>query len=396
MKTEITTRADFSEIRYAQCWEDADVLLAALDLKSDHVCLSIASAGDNTLAMLSRAPERVMAIDLSFAQLACLHLRVAAYQALEHHELLEFIGSRASIRREQFYRRCRKLLPPEARIFWDSHAKELQQGFGGAGKFERYFAMFRHYVLPLIHSQQAINKLLCDKTKPEREEFYETVWNTWRWKALFKVFFSRFVMGRFGRDPEFFKFVEGNVGERILARTEAAGTRLNPADNPYLQWILTGRHVAALPYSLRPENFDVIRVNLERLEIRQQSLEEFLGDSESHTIDRFNLSNIFEYVSLSSYHGLLHELVRVSRHEARMAYWNLFAERRRPASMAAEITPRENLAAQLNLQDKAFFYQAIVIEEVVHDEFNHWNGNRPHRVLRNVERAQSSAAQVQS
>ena len=143
MKTEITTRADFSEIRYAQCWEDADVLLEALDLQPHHICLSIAAAGDNTMAMLSRAPERVIAIDLSFAQLACLHLRVAAYQELEHHELLEFIGSRVSHRREQLYRRCRKLLPSEARIFWDSHAKEIQQGFGGAGKFERYFSLFR-------------------------------------------------------------------------------------------------------------------------------------------------------------------------------------------------------------------------------------------------------------
>ena len=396
MKTEITTRTDFSEIRYAQCWEDADVLLAALDLKPHHICLSIASAGDNTMAMLSRAPEQVIAIDLSFAQLACLHLRVAAYQALEHHELLEFIGSRESRRREQLYHRCRKLLPYEARIFWDSHSDEIQQGFGGAGKFERYFAMFRHYVLPLIHSRESINKLLCDRTQPEREEFYDTVWNTWRWRALFKVFFSRFVMGRLGRDPEFFKYVKGNVAERLLARTEAAGTQLNPADNPYLQWILTGRHVTALPYALRPENFNAIRANLARLEICQQSLEEFLAECQPNTIDRFNLSNIFEYVSLPSYHELLNELGRVSRHEARMAYWNLFAERRRPVSMAAEINPLENLAAKLFAQDKAFFYQAIVIEEVVHDEFNHWNVNRPHRVLRHAERAQSSPAQVQS
>ncbi len=396
MKTEILQRADFSEIRYAQCWEDADVLLDALDLKTNHVCLSIASAGDNTMALLSRAPEQVIALDLSFAQLACLHLRVAAYQELEHHEMLEFIGSRASYRREQLYHRCRKLLPPETRIFWDSHSDEIAQGFGGAGKFERYLAMFRNYVLPLIHSQSSVEELLRDKTGTEREEFYETIWNTRRWQALFKIFFSRFVMGRLGRDPEFFKYVNGNVAARILARTEAAAIALNPADNPYLQWILTGHHTTALPFALRPENFDAIRANLDRLGIRQQSLEEFLANCQSHTIDRFNLSNIFEYVSLPGYHGLLNELVRVSRHEARLAYWNLFAERRRPASMADEIKPMENLATKVFKQDKAFFYQAIVIEEVVHGEFNHWNVNHPHRVLHNAHRAQSGAAQIQS
>jgi len=63
MSSEIGKKADFSLIRYAQCWEDADVLLEALDIRPGHVCLSIASGGDNTLALLSRRPERVLAVD---------------------------------------------------------------------------------------------------------------------------------------------------------------------------------------------------------------------------------------------------------------------------------------------------------------------------------------------
>ena len=66
MNNTIAARADFSEVRYAQCWEDADVLLAALNIQPQQTCLSIASAGDNTLAMLSRAPAKVIAIDLRF------------------------------------------------------------------------------------------------------------------------------------------------------------------------------------------------------------------------------------------------------------------------------------------------------------------------------------------
>ena len=392
MNNTIAKRADFSEIRYAQCWEDADVLLAALDIQPQHTCLSIASAGDNTLAMLSCGPERVIALDLSLAQLACLELRVAAYTELEHHELLELLGSRASTRRERLYRRCRPLLSSRARAFWDAHTNEIADGIGGAGKFERYFALFRHRVLPLIHSQQNIEALLCERSQNEREEFYERIWNTWRWRALFKVFFSRFVMGRLGRDPEFFKYVEGNVAERILSRTRYALTTLNPADNPYLQWILTGRHQAALPFALRPENFEAIRANLDRLEIRQQSLEEFLASSSANTIDRFNLSDMFEYVAPNSYHGLLQELVRVSRKHARLAYWNMLAERRRPALMANEIRPLNAIAKQLFAQDQAFFYRDFVIEEVLHDELNDRHDNRSHGVLHIARNASGVAA----
>src|ERR1700730_15689598 len=107
MSTEVASRADFSAIRYAQCWEDADVLLDALDVGPGRVCLSIASAGDNTLSLLARGPARVIALDLNPSQLACLELRVAAYRTLTHAELLELIGSVPSRRRPELYGRCR-------------------------------------------------------------------------------------------------------------------------------------------------------------------------------------------------------------------------------------------------------------------------------------------------
>src|SRR5947208_11148710 len=125
MHTEVAARAHFSRVRYAQCWEDADVLLEALDVQPGDVCLSIASAGDNALALLTRRPARVIALDLSPAQLACVALRVAAYRELSHPELLELIGSRPSTRRPELYRRCRPLLAAGDRDFWDSRPAEV-------------------------------------------------------------------------------------------------------------------------------------------------------------------------------------------------------------------------------------------------------------------------------
>jgi len=64
-------------LRYAQCWEDADVLVSALAIRPGGTYVAIASAGDNALAMLAAGPERVIAIDREPAQLAALALRVA-------------------------------------------------------------------------------------------------------------------------------------------------------------------------------------------------------------------------------------------------------------------------------------------------------------------------------
>ena len=364
-RSEVAARADFSLIRYAQCWEDADVLLEALAVKPGDSCLSIGSAGDNALSLLTCQPERVVVIDLNPSQLACLELRVAAYRELDHPALLELIGSRPSQRRPALYQRCRSQLSAAVRTFWDSQSNEIAQGIGGAGKFERYFATFRNRVLPLVHSRRRVERLLAGGTRDERETFYREEWDTWRWQLMFRLFFSRFVMGRMGRDPSFFRYVQGSVADRILTRARHALTVLNPADNPYLQWILTGQHPTALPFALRPENFTVIRAHLDRLEWRCEPLEGYLDTVAPGTFGAFNLSDIFEYISAPNYHRLLEQLVRSGRRGARLAYWNTLADRQRPDSMADRLRSLDELSRTLHARDKAFFYCAFFVEEIV-------------------------------
>jgi S-adenosylmethionine-diacylglycerol 3-amino-3-carboxypropyl transferase len=263
------------------------------------------------------------------------------------------------------YQRCRKLLSPSAADFWNAQAKEIKQGIGGAGKFERYFKLFRTRVLPLVHSRKRVEQLLAGGDLQRREAFYANEWDTLRWRLLFKIFFSRFVMGRFGRDPAFFRYVEGSVAERILARTRYALTTLDPAANPYLQWVLTGTHTGALPFALRPENFERIRQNLDRLEVAQGSIEEYLDRHPDVRFDRYNLSDIFEYMSPENYRKLLERLIAASRPGARLVYWNMLAPRTRPEELASRLRPLSGLARELFAQDKAWFYNRLVVEEVV-------------------------------
>ena len=51
--------------------------------------------------------------------------------------------------------------------------------------------------------------------------------------------------------------------------------------------------------------------------------------------------------------------------DGRLAYWNMLVPRRRPESMAGRLQPLTDLAGKLHLQDKAFFYSAFVVEEVL-------------------------------
>jgi S-adenosylmethionine-diacylglycerol 3-amino-3-carboxypropyl transferase len=362
---EISARADFSMVRYAQCWEDARILLAALQIRPGDRCLSIASAGDNTLALLSRGPQQVIALDLSPAQLACLELRVAAFRRLEHGELLQLLGYRPCPDRRDLYRRCRGRLSPTVRAFWDARPEEVAGGIANCGKFERYLALFRNYVLSLVHPPDRVARLLAGGSAAARRAFYEREWDTWRWRWLFRIFCSRFALGRLGRDPSFFAYVEGRVADRLLARARYAMTTLDPSTNPYLQWILAGPRTGVLPFAFRPENFAAIRDNLDALEWRLQSLEAFLDQTGPRCIDRFNLSDIFEYMSPERYHQLLGQLVRTGRPGGRLAYWNMLVPRRRPAQLAGRLMRLDSLSRRLHQQDRAFFYGDFVVEEIL-------------------------------
>jgi len=364
MKSEAAEHADFTILRYAQVWEDADVLLEGLAIQPDDVCLSIASAGDNALSLLAAGAERVVALDLSSAQLACLELRVAAFRKLEHAELLELIGSTPSNRRWALYQKCRPNLGEVAQRFWDARPSKIAEGIGQAGKFENYFQLFRTRVIPWIHSLKKVDDLLTPKSLAERRTFYDTAWNNWRWQLLFRFFFSRTVMGKMGRDPSFFRYVEGSVAKRILARTKHALTELDPSANPYLQWILKGRHLTAIPHYLRPENFEIIRNRLDRLEWHQAPIEEFLEKTPAGTFSKFNLSDIFEYMSPEQSVALLKVIAASARPGSRLAYWNMLAPRSAPESLRDRIRPLPELSKKLLAEDKAFFYSAFVVEEI--------------------------------
>jgi len=328
MSSEIQDRADFSKVRYGQCWEDAGILCEALKAHEGRRCLSIGSAGDNSFALLAAGASHVTAVEMNPAQIACIELRKDAYLTLDYPNFLKSVTA-------------------------------------SRGKFENYFEIFRTRVLPLAHSKMRVSKLLKPRDREARESFYNETWNTWRWRAIFKVFFSRFMMGRLGRDPAFFDYVSGSVADRILERARYALVELDPSTNPYLHWILTGSYGKNLPLALREESFLKIRKALleNRFSIVEGSIEECLSGQEQR-YDAFNLSDIFEYMSEDSTESLLRKIILGSNKGARLAYWNMLAPRSRPESLANQLASCDAEADRLFKKDQAFFYSKFLVEEV--------------------------------
>lgn len=365
MPDRIEHRARFDLVRYANVWEDAEVLRSALAPAPGRRILSIASAGDNAFALLAGGAE-VVAADLSPAQLALVELKRAAIRRLSHEETLAFLGLRRSDRdRRAVYEELERDLTGPARDFWRERQDAVAGGIVHHGKFESYFKLFRERVLPLIHRRRTVLDLLARRDEAGRREFYDKTWDNLRWRLLFRVFFSRFAMGRLGRDPEFFRYVEGSVAERILERTRHALTALPAHTNPYMEYILTGGFQQALPLYLRPEVFSDLKRSLDRLTLFEGPVEKAAEAHQGEGFDGFNLSDIFEYLDPPASAGVYGRLLETARPGARFAYWNLLVPRRLAEAFSGRVRPLEEEAKALFARDLAFFYSAFVLEEVL-------------------------------
>jgi S-adenosylmethionine-diacylglycerol 3-amino-3-carboxypropyl transferase len=361
--SEIAGKAAFDHIRYAQLWEDADVLTKALGDVAGGTLVSICSAGDNALAMLTLDPAKVVVVDLSPAQIACLHLRIGAFRTLTHPEFLELMGARESNQRAELLTRATADLGAETQSFWAALADDVvRHGAGGVGKFERYFRIFRTRLLPLVHSRRTIDDTFVSRPKAARQDFLDTRFNTWRWRLLLKTFFSRFIMGRMGRDKAFFDHVDGSPAQHVARRIRHAAVGCDPSENPYLHWILKGTHGDALPMTWRAEHFEVIKSRLDRLDIRPGSLEAFVSTGEK--ADGFNLSDIFEYMSPNVFAQVYESILTAGSPKARLVYWNMMVPRRVPAELREKVNTLTHVENTQKSRDKAFFYSDFVVEEV--------------------------------
>lgn len=351
-------------LSYAQCWEDWQVLTAALDVGEGDDVLSIASAGDNSFALVL-AGARVVAVDLSFPQIALCELKLAA-TTLEYEAYLAFLGLGVEPDRQGVYQKLRPLLSEGARAYWDAHGDTIAAGLLGAGKFERYLATFRRHVLPLVHGRALVDEL-CALDDPARQRaLYDARWNTWRWRALFKVFFSRAVMGRTGRTAAHFAHVEGAVSTRLLARTAHVLSDLPVRSNPYVQWILRGTFpdLELGPPYLTRRGHAGLRERRDRIQLVHGELERFLPAQPRGAFSAFNYSNLFEYVSVAQHEALLRATLGAARPGARVAYWNLLVARHRPAALADALERRESSAATWLERDRAFVYGGFNLEIV--------------------------------
>lgn len=348
-------------IRYANCWEDADLLIEGLNPKPGGRFLSIGSAGDNSFSLLSTGAELVVAVDINPVQLRLVEFKKAAIKALDREAYMELLGFSSSTRREALFEQALKACSSTTAAYWKNREAEVMRGLIYQGKFENYFRMFSRKILPLIHTKKRIAELFREKSAEEQKQFYEKRWNNWRWRLLFKVFFSKFVMGRFGRDPAFLKEVEVPVATSIFQHAARHLSSTDCQKNYFLHLILTSKFGKGWPHYIREGNYEKIRENIDKIVIFEGLAEKAF--EEYKDFNYFNLSNIFEYMDRKLFAAVAQNFAENSAPGARFAYWNLLVPRLFAHHHSELFEFQRGLSDELSARDNGFFYQRLVIDE---------------------------------
>jgi S-adenosylmethionine-diacylglycerol 3-amino-3-carboxypropyl transferase len=259
------------------------------------------------------------------------------------------------------YQNLRSELSADARAFWDGHQQDISAGVIHAGKFERYFRLFARYVRPLIHSDAATARLLASKSATEQADFYHQKWNTRRWRFLFRLFFSRWMMGNVGRDPVFLAQVQCDVSDYIFRKAEAHLTQEAATRNFILRYNLTGSFGDLLPDYLASEaRFGMIRDRLNRLVLRPGYVQE--AGREFGSFDAMNLSDIFEYMPVPVFQEVGKQLRQIAKPGCRIGYWNLMAPRRLSLDLPELFHYEAALSQTLTQSDRGFFYNQFILD----------------------------------
>ena len=354
-------------LRYTNCWEDAEILLKALQPKPQSNILSVASAGDNSFALLTTQPKQVVCVDINAIQLHLTALKQACFRVLDYEKMLCFLGFLPVKNTQLRWSILQELKPVITDLdtwnFWQNNKKMIENGIIYEGKFEKYFRFFSQKLLIWIHSRKTIQALFSPKNQEEQILFYDKKWNNWRWRLIFRIFFSRYVMGKYGRDKSFFNEVKIPVADYIYQKTSTHFRNIIAQNNHLLHFILVGNFGEMLPFYAKPENFEIIKKNIDKMVLFKGKVEDALLFFDK--FDCFNLSNIFEYMPDNVFLETAKKLSEMAENNASFAYWNLMVSRK-----MSQILPKNFQIDDTNCNlfrdtDKGFFYSQMILEHKV-------------------------------
>lgn len=359
-------RLVFRGIVFNMSWEDPEMDRQAFNLTPQDTVISISSAGCNPLNFLCQSPKRLISIDGNPAQNAILELKLAAIKTLDHATFFDIFAARNPSVVTKVYRcKLRPNISPRSQDFWDKNLWMAARGIYLFGRMGLFCRILRRFVSLLGLPQRRIDEFFELRTLAEQAAWYKEyaaprLWGPWA---------RRFVMFRpmlylSGVHPEQYRLVNGrhDMYDYVKERVEYALTKVPIYDNYFLSQAVTGRFRGnRVPPYLLEENFATLRSNLDRVQVVNGWLGPFLDTQPPDSITKFNLLDIFDWMSYADFEATLKSVLRAAAPGATMIYRSGSYQLDPPSSIAEHVERHDELAKRLFATDRSATYGSFYI-----------------------------------
>ena len=315
----------FQGFVYNQIWEDPDVDLAALELKSHHHVLTIASGGCNVLNYLAADPAKIIAVDLNPNHIALTKLKISALQNLPSHEAFFRFFGQANDRanRTAYDDFLSKRLDKVTRHYWEKRvplrgrrinmfARNLYR-FGLLGRFIGVL-----HVVAKLHGKN-LEPILSARTPAEQRRLFERhIAPLFDYKSVRMLSKSPISLYALGIPPAQYDALvaAGSPIAVLRERVERLACDF-PIQKNYFAWQAFGRsydieHRAAVPAYLQRETYDLIRTRTDKIEVHHASVTEFLAEQPPQSMHRFILLDAQDWMNAEQITALWCQIERTA------------------------------------------------------------------------------------
>lgn len=369
----------FRNLVYAQIWEDPVVDMEALAIQpSDHL-VTIASGGCNVMSYLSARPAHITALDLNSAHIALNNLKRAAAQHLPSYaSFFNFFG-RADLRGniKAYHQYISPHLDEATRRYWDGRGWNGQRRINMFAKgFYRYGLLGRF--IGLAHGVARLNGCKPDAilNASGREE-QRQIFNDY-YAPVFDRRFVRWMIRQpaslygLGIPPaQYTALAGGDNVTNVDAMAHVLRTRLEKLicnfdikDN-YFAWQAFSRGYenvpsASVPPYLEKRNFESVRCGSNRVDIRHQSVTQFLRSSGRSSVDCVVLLDAQDWMNDEELTDLWSAITFAAKPGARVIFRTAADERLLPGKVGENILARwtyhESRSRELHALDRSSIY----------------------------------------
>ena len=366
----------FTGLVYPQIWEDPVADMEALDIRTDHHIVTIASGGCNALSYLRANPAKITAVDLNAAHIALNRLKSVAAQRLgSHADFFRFFGEANSKANLAVYReQLRPHLDAASRKYWDGRDHFGQRRINGFARGFYRKGLLGNFI-GLVHILGRLggarpSLMMKARTQEEQIELFNRHIGPLFQKRLMRFLCSNpMALFGLGIPPAQYRALAGDkhMADVLHERTRKLACDFAIADNYFAQQAFGRAYRSAAPGSVPPyleqESFAWLGERSKRVDIRHQNFIEFLASQDAGSLDRYILLDAQDWMTDQQLNRLWSEIGRTAKPGARVLFRTAAEATLLPGRVAEELLGAwdydADLSQSLTRKDRSAIYGAM-------------------------------------